>query len=77
MFRLSTIRTANKIVAIKDGSVAEVGNHDELMKRQGLYFSLVTAQMSDEDLEAEERESEDTVAELEDGETITTRRLSV
>ena len=74
-YRLSTIRTADKIVAIKDGKVEEVGDHDELMKRQGLYFSLVTAQMSDDDMEAEEREGEDTVAELEDGEEEHSERL--
>ena len=62
--RLSTIRNADKIVAIRDGQVQEIGSHDELMKCRGLYFSLVTAQMSDEDeddkklLEADLREAE-------------------
>ena len=47
--RLSTIRNADKIVAIKDGQVQEIGSHDELMKSRGLYFSLVTAQLTEED----------------------------
>ena len=34
--RLSTIRTADKIVTIKEGVVQEVGTHDELMERQVL-----------------------------------------
>jgi len=43
---LSTICTADTIVALKDGKVAEIGTHGELMKKQGLYFSLVTAQLT-------------------------------
>jgi ABC-type transport system involved in cytochrome bd biosynthesis fused ATPase/permease subunit len=34
----------DKIIAIKDGNIEEVGSHDELMKRQGLYYDLVQAQ---------------------------------
>ena len=45
------MRDADKIVAIKDGQVSEIGSHDELMKTRGLYFSLVTAQMSEENEE--------------------------
>ena len=48
MLRLSTIRTADKIVAIKDGQVVETGSHEELMDRRGLYYSLVLAQTSQE-----------------------------
>ncbi len=55
-------------MAVKDGRVAEVGTHDELMKTRGLYHSLVTAQMAEDD--DEEREMEDTVADLEDGQYI-------
>ena len=43
--RLSTIRSADKIVTLKDGKVAEIGTHGELMKARGLYFQLVTAQV--------------------------------
>ena len=45
--RLSTIRTADKIVAIKDGQVVETGSHEELMNAKGLYYSLVLAQTSE------------------------------
>jgi ABC-type multidrug transport system fused ATPase/permease subunit len=45
IFRLSTIRSADTIVALKDGRVAEMGTHGELMKARGLYFQLVTAQV--------------------------------
>jgi ABC-type multidrug transport system fused ATPase/permease subunit len=38
--RLSTIRDADQIVVIEGGVVAESGNHDELMARNGLYAEL-------------------------------------
>uniref|UniRef100_A0A1I8A8Z0 Multidrug resistance protein 1 n=1 Tax=Steinernema glaseri TaxID=37863 RepID=A0A1I8A8Z0_9BILA len=43
--RLSTIRNADKIVAIKGGEVHEVGRHEELMQKRGLYYELVNAQV--------------------------------
>jgi ABC-type methionine transport system ATPase subunit len=43
--RLSTIRSADLVVAINEGSVLEKGSHEELLEKKGLYFSLVTAQM--------------------------------
>ncbi|CAG2178572.1 unnamed protein product, partial [Oppiella nova] len=42
--RLSTIRCAHKIIVIKSGKVEEVGSHEELMKREGLYYNLVKTQ---------------------------------
>ena len=46
MYRLSTVRSADKIVAIRDGEAVESGTHEELMKAKGLYHSLVLAQIS-------------------------------
>ena len=43
--RLSTIKNADKIVAIRDGQVEEIGTHDELMAKKGLYHTLVNAQV--------------------------------
>uniref|UniRef100_A0A914WE06 ABC-type xenobiotic transporter n=1 Tax=Plectus sambesii TaxID=2011161 RepID=A0A914WE06_9BILA len=42
--RLSTIRNADKIIALKSGNIEEMGSHAELMAKQGLYYDLVTAQ---------------------------------
>ncbi len=38
--RLSTIRNADKIVVLNQGQVAEVGNHEDLLKTRGVYSRL-------------------------------------
>ena len=38
--RLSTIRNADLILVMKDGKIVERGNHEELLKEDGLYRSL-------------------------------------
>jgi ATP-binding cassette subfamily B protein len=42
--RLSTLRNAAKIVVLDKGTVAEVGSHEELLRKKGLYYELVMAQ---------------------------------
>ena len=44
--RLSTIRDADKIVVIKDGHVAEAGNHEELLALGGEYHKLYSNQFA-------------------------------
>jgi HlyB family type I secretion system ABC transporter len=43
--RLSTIREANAIIVLEKGEIAEIGTHDELMARRGLYFYLSSQQL--------------------------------
>ncbi len=42
--RLSTLRSADKLVVLDDGRVAEVGTHHELMSRKGIFYRLVKSQ---------------------------------
>ena len=44
--RLSTIRSADVILVMKDGSVIEQGNHRELMKQNGFYAKLYNSQFA-------------------------------
>ena len=42
--RLQTIRNADKVLVIKNGEIIEQGNHDELIKKNGLYAEMHRAQ---------------------------------
>ncbi|WMT42756.1 ABC transporter ATP-binding protein [Paenibacillus sp. D2_2] len=42
--RLSTIRSADKIVVLDHGEIKETGNHEQLMEHKGIYCGLVEAQ---------------------------------
>ncbi len=42
--RLSSAVDATKIVVIDSGEIAEIGNHEELMRKRGKYFALFSTQ---------------------------------
>jgi ATP-binding cassette subfamily C protein CydCD len=44
--RLSTVRSAERIIVLDDGAVAEIGAHAELLSRGGLYAHLVSRQLA-------------------------------
>ena len=43
--RLSTIKKAHKIIVLKDGRVEDIGTHDELVARGGLYAHMTEINM--------------------------------
>lgn len=49
--RLSTIRDADKIVVIEKGEIAEIGNHQTLIQKDGIYAEMVRLQSSESPLE--------------------------
>ncbi len=44
--RLSTLRNADRLVVIDKHGVAEIGTHNELLEKKGIYYGLVTAQLA-------------------------------
>jgi subfamily B ATP-binding cassette protein MsbA len=48
--RLSTVRRANRIVVIENGTIAEIGAHEELMQQVGTYRRLYELQFANADL---------------------------
>ena len=44
--RLSTVRNADKIAVLNNGKIEEIGSHDELMKKGGLYSHLCEIQFN-------------------------------
>jgi len=45
--RLSTVRSADRIVVLDQGAIAEQGTHDALLKRGGLYARLASVELTD------------------------------
>lgn len=43
--RLSTLRNADRLVVIDKHGIAEIGTHNELLEKKGIYYNLVTAQL--------------------------------
>lgn len=43
--RLSTLRNADRLVVIDGHGIAEIGTHNELLEKKGIYYGLVTAQL--------------------------------
>ncbi|SHF15745.1 ATP-binding cassette, subfamily B [Thermoanaerobacter uzonensis DSM 18761] len=51
--RLSTIQHADKIIVIHKGRIREMGTHNELLQKKGLYYNLYMLQYKDQLIEKE------------------------
>ena len=47
--RLSTVRNADRIIAMEDGRIVEIGSHAELLAADGLYRRLYEMQFAREE----------------------------
>lgn len=47
--RLSTVRHANRIVVMHHGEIREMGTHQELLAKRGLYYTLYRLQYKDQE----------------------------
>lgn len=43
--RLSTVKSADQIIVMNNGEIAETGNHNELIKQKGHYYQLIKDQL--------------------------------
>jgi ATP-binding cassette subfamily B protein len=43
--RLSTVKNADQIVVLDKGKIAELGNHQDLSAKKGIYYHLVKNQL--------------------------------
>jgi ATP-binding cassette subfamily B protein len=59
--RLSTLHKANRLVVLDKGQIVEVGNHDELMAREGAYYRLYQAQARNVDTDLDDLSSDSNV----------------
>jgi len=48
--RLSTIKTANRIIVLKDGKIGEAGTHEELLAKNGIYTRIYKTQFTEGEL---------------------------
>jgi ATP-binding cassette subfamily B protein len=48
--RLSTIQRADKIIVMHKGRVREIGNHQQLLARRGIYWKLYQLQYKDQEI---------------------------
>lgn len=45
--RISSVKNADQILVLKDGKIAERGNHAQLLEQRGIYFNMVQDQYRD------------------------------
>ena len=45
--RISSLRNANKIIVLEDGTNFETGTHEELLEKKGIYFEMYQKQLAE------------------------------
>ncbi|MCR3955002.1 MAG: ABC transporter ATP-binding protein/permease [Gudongella sp.] len=58
--RISTVKGADEIIFLDDGSIVEKGTHQELLDNKGEYYDLYQRQLLEEQVRIEEDENEQT-----------------
>jgi ATP-binding cassette, subfamily B, multidrug efflux pump len=48
--RVSTIKNSDRIIVLKDGTIAETGNHESLIQQEGIYADIYFKQLLEEEL---------------------------
>jgi ATP-binding cassette subfamily B protein len=48
--RISTVKNCDRIIVLQDGSIAESGTHEELLKNDSLYAELYTRQLLEDEI---------------------------
>ena len=43
--RVSSVKEANRIIIMEEGQISDIGNHEELLKRNDVYRDLYNTQM--------------------------------
>ncbi len=49
--RISTVKAADHIIVLNDGSIVESGTHDQLLKQNGIYAGIYETQLLQDELE--------------------------
>jgi ATP-binding cassette subfamily B protein len=49
--RVSTLKTADEIIVMKNGTIAESGTHEALIQQEGIYADIYFKQLLEEELD--------------------------
>jgi len=65
--RLRTVKNADQILVMKDGTIAERGTHEELIARDGLYREIYDLELRDQEQALRRLETTSGAANVEGG----------
>jgi ATP-binding cassette subfamily B protein len=50
--RVSTLKNSDRIIVLKDGTIAEIGTHEALIQQEGIYADIYFKQLLEEELDS-------------------------